>query len=89
MVKFIDGHRDRFTVTELCDVLQFRYQTYYSAKNREANPSARSVRDAEILAEIVALREKDEGRRRDYGHGRCGGNFAGPVSRWRGARSSG
>ncbi|WP_167490783.1 IS3 family transposase [Nocardia terpenica] len=64
---FIDEFRDRFTVAGICEVLEFREQTYYVAKKREDDPSARSVRDAEILAEILRLRDKDSGRRRDYG----------------------
>ncbi|MEV6103076.1 IS3 family transposase [Nocardia sp. NPDC059246] len=66
-MRFVDEYRERFSVTDICHVLEFRQQTYFAAKKREREPSERAVRDAEILAEIHRLRAADRGRRRDYG----------------------
>jgi len=58
MVSFIDAHRDRFDVESLCAVVVFPSSTYYAAKKRETAPSARSVRDEQIAAEIRRVRAK-------------------------------
>lgn len=57
MIAFIDENRHRRSVEGLvwgvepiCAVCQIAPQTYYAAKKRE--PSARSVRDAELKVEI-------------------------------------
>ena len=50
MIRFIDGHRDRFGVEPICRALQFAPSTYWSAKRRPA--SARSIRDEELKLEI-------------------------------------
>ena len=50
MIRFIDGHRDRFGVEPICSALQFAPSTYWSAKRRPA--SARSIRDEELKREI-------------------------------------
>ena len=55
LVEYIDEHRDRFGVEPICRILreagvQIAPSTYYAAKVRP--PSARSVRDAELLEEI-------------------------------------
>ena len=50
MIRFIDGHRDRFGVEPICSALQFAPSTYWSAKRRP--PSARSIRDEELKLEI-------------------------------------
>ena len=50
MIRFIDGHRDRFGVEPICSALQFAPSTYWSAKRRP--PSARSIRDEELKREI-------------------------------------
>ena len=52
---FIDDHRDRFGVEPICAVLkdadvQIAPSTYYAAKKRP--PSARAVRDAELIEDI-------------------------------------
>jgi len=58
VVGFIDAHRDRFGVEPICRVLtehgcKIAPSTYYAARTRSA--SARSVSDAELLAEIVRV----------------------------------
>lgn len=55
LVDYIDQHRDRFGVEPICAVLkdaglQIAPSTYYAAKTRP--PSARSVRDAELVVDI-------------------------------------
>ena len=50
MIRFIDGHRDRFGVEPICSALQFAPSTYWSAKRRP--PSDRSIRDEELKREI-------------------------------------
>jgi putative transposase len=55
LVDYIDGHRDRFGVEPICTVLkdagmQIAPSTYYAAKKRP--PSARAVRDVELVEEI-------------------------------------
>ena len=55
VVKFIDAHKDRFGVEPICRVLRehgvpIAPSTYYAARSRP--PSARSVRDEQLLVEI-------------------------------------
>lgn len=55
LVDYIDQHRDRFGVEPICRVLkdagvQIAPSTYYAARTRA--PSARSVRDARLVADI-------------------------------------
>lgn len=53
MVDFIDRNKGEFGVQPICDVLQFASSTYRSAKARP--PSKRSLRDAELVPELVEL----------------------------------
>src|SRR5690625_2929726 len=55
VVRFIDDHRDRFGVEPICRVLtelgcKIAPQTYYAFKKRP--PSARSLRDAQLIVEV-------------------------------------
>ncbi|WP_412475370.1 IS3 family transposase [Gordonia sp. LUNF6] len=55
LVDYIDQHRDRFGVEPICAVVkdagvQIAPSTYYAAKKRP--PSARAVRDAELVIDI-------------------------------------
>jgi putative transposase len=55
---FLDDHKDRFGVEPICRVLsahgvQIAPSTYYAAKTR--SPSARQVRDAALMIEIVRV----------------------------------
>lgn len=45
----------RWGVEPICEALAVAPSTYYDAKKREANPSARSVRDANLMPLLLAL----------------------------------
>ena len=70
LVEFIDSHKDRFGVKPACAVLEISPSTYYAAKKREDNPSARDERDEELKKAITQARGK-KGRKL-YGPRRCG-----------------
>jgi len=55
MVAFIDQHRDEFDVESICRVLPIASSTYYAAKRRELEPSARAVRDAVMVQVLMVL----------------------------------
>ena len=64
LVDYIDQHRDRFGVEPICTVLkdagvQIAPSTYYAAKKRP--PSARAVRDAELVVDIRAAHKANLG----------------------------
>ena len=64
LVDYIDQHRNRFGVEPICTVLkdagvQVAPSTYYAAKTRP--PSARSVRDAELVADITVAHKANLG----------------------------
>ncbi len=64
LVGFIDSHREEFGVEPACTVLEFRSSTYYAAKKREREATARSVRDEWLKKEIMRVwKDKDIGRR--------------------------
>ncbi len=55
IVGFIDEQRDEFGVEPICRSLQLAPSTYYAAKRREREPSARAVRDAALKQVLMAL----------------------------------
>lgn len=55
MVAFIDQERDEFDVESICRVLPIASSTYYAAKRREVEPSARAVRDVVMMQILMAL----------------------------------
>ena len=64
VVAFIDECRDRFGVEPICRVLgehgvRIAPRSYYAFKRRP--PSARSVRDAELLVEISRVHAASRG----------------------------
>ena len=61
MSVFIDEHREAFGVEPICTALQFAPSTYYEVKRRERDPSARAVRDANLLAEIRRIYDASDG----------------------------
>jgi putative transposase len=61
MTQFIDEQRDVYGVEPICDALQFATSTYYAVKARQADPSARARRDAELLVEIRRIHEHSDG----------------------------
>jgi putative transposase len=91
VVAFVDDHRDRFGVEPICRVLcahgvKIAPNSYYAHKKRKR--SARSVRDAVVLAEIVRVHADPRIGRGLYGirkvHAaivREGGVGGAPVSR--------
>jgi putative transposase len=50
MIRFIDGHRDRFGIEPICRTLQVAPSSYYAAKQRA--PSARARRDQALKPEV-------------------------------------
>lgn len=52
---FVDDHRNEFGVEPICRALQMAPSTYYAAKRRERQPSARTVRDAVTMQVLMAL----------------------------------
>ncbi len=57
----VDAHREEFGVESVCRALQISPSTYYAVKAREAGPSARAVRDEELLGRIREVHEKNLG----------------------------
>lgn len=55
IVGFVDEHREQFGVEFICRQLQVAPSTYYAAKRREREPSARTVRDATMKPVIHQL----------------------------------
>jgi putative transposase len=55
MVDYIDAHRDEFGVEPICRVLQVAPSTYYAAKRRVTEPSARARRDAVMMGVLMVL----------------------------------
>jgi putative transposase len=60
LTAFIDEHRNAYGVEPICSVLPIAPSTYYAAKSRA--PSARSLRDAELLARIRKAFADSRGR---------------------------
>jgi putative transposase len=59
MIAYIDANRDRFGVEPTCAVLPIAPSTYYGAKRRL--PSARTLRDQELKAEIARVHAEQFG----------------------------
>lgn len=55
IVGFIDTNRDELGVEPICRALQMAPSTYYAAKTREQNPSARDLRDQVMMPVLLAL----------------------------------
>jgi putative transposase len=49
IVEFIDANRSELGVEPICRVLQVAPSTYYGAKRREVEPSARALRDVVMM----------------------------------------
>jgi putative transposase len=54
MVDYIDQHRDRFGVEPICRILEMAPSTYYAARQRRGNPSARARRDA-VMGQVLMV----------------------------------
>ncbi|SNR91850.1 Transposase InsO and inactivated derivatives [Haloechinothrix alba] len=57
MTRFIDAYRDQFGVEPICDAVNVAPSTYYAAKNRQKNPSDRTIRAGEVVREIQRVWE--------------------------------
>jgi putative transposase len=55
IVAFIDDNREEFGVEFICKHMQVAPSTYYAAKKRQIQPSARAVRDAVMMQILLAL----------------------------------
>jgi putative transposase len=55
IVGFIDDHRDELGVEPICRALQMAPSTYYAAKRRVIEPSARAIRDAVLVQVLMVL----------------------------------
>jgi len=55
IVGFIDENRHELGVEPVCRVLQVAPSTYYAAKRRQRQPSARTLRDAVMMQVLMAL----------------------------------
>jgi putative transposase len=55
IVSFIDEHRGAHGVEPICSALQVAPSTYYAARKREQQPSARALRDAVLIPLLTAL----------------------------------
>jgi len=69
-VAFIEGHRERFGVQPICRVLSehgcpIAPSTYYAHRRRP--PSARAVRDAQLLVQITRVQTDPKIGRGLYG----------------------
>ena len=59
MIAYIDGHKDRFGVEPICQLLPIAPSTYHAAKRRP--PSARALRDEELKAAIARVHRDNFG----------------------------
>ena len=55
IVGFIDEHRDELGVEPVCRALQIAPSTYYAAKRRQIEPSARVLRDGMMMQILLTL----------------------------------
>jgi putative transposase len=61
MSAMIDAHRGDFGVEPICRTLGIAPSSYYAVKARQRDPSARTLRDRELLAEIRRVHEENYG----------------------------
>lgn len=57
----IDAHREEFGVEPICRTLGVAPSTYYAVKGRKRKPSARTLRDRELLAQIRKVHQDNYG----------------------------
>jgi putative transposase len=61
MSRAVDAYRGEFGVEPICWELGIAPSAYYAVKARQATPSARAVRDEELVAKIHEVHEKNLG----------------------------
>ncbi len=59
MIAYIDAYKDRFGVEPICALLPIAPSTYHDARGRP--PSARTIRDEELKAEIARVHAENFG----------------------------
>ncbi|MFY9264541.1 MAG: IS3 family transposase [Solirubrobacterales bacterium] len=59
MTDFVDQHRHIFGVEPICKFMRFAPSTYYAVKRRQRCPSARTLRDRELLPEIRRVHKEN------------------------------
>ena len=84
MIAYIDGHKDRFGVEPICQLLPIAPSTYHAAKRRP--PSARALRDEELKAEVARVHAEHFGV---TAPARSGGSCTAKGSPWPAAPWSG
>ena len=60
-------HRDRFGIEPVCAVLEFPVSSYYYAKKRAAEPTARELRDAVLKEKVMEVWKDRKNGREVYG----------------------
>ena len=55
MTAFIDQHKESFGVEPICRRMGFASSTYYAAKLREENPSAREIEDRRLTEQMLLV----------------------------------
>ena len=61
MTAFIEEHREKFGIEPICQIMDFAPSTYYAALKRRENPSARDLRDQELIPEIRRVHRENLG----------------------------
>jgi putative transposase len=61
MSAVIDAHREKFGVEPICRTLGIAPSTYYAVKARERDPSARTLRDRELIDRIRRVHQDNYG----------------------------
>ena len=61
MTAFIEEHREKFGVEPICRAMDFAPSTYYAALKRGVEPSAREIRDRELIPEIRRVHAENLG----------------------------
>jgi putative transposase len=59
MTRYIEASKDRYGVEPICSVLPIAPSTYYEVRTRP--PSARTIRDTELKAEITRVHRDNLG----------------------------
>ena len=63
LIEFVDEYRGRFGVEPVCAVLEFPVSSYYYSKKRQAEPSAREIRDSVLKVKIMEVWASRRGRK--------------------------
>ena len=61
MTSFIEEHREKFGVEPICRAMDFAPSTFYATLKRREEPSARELRDRELIPEIRRVHAENLG----------------------------